>query len=812
MWSLGWFDDLLLDLRFVFRALRSEPAFSLVVTLTLALGIGASVAMYSVIDGVLLEPLPYPAPASLVQLTDVQEQNREAPASYPEYLDWKQRTAGILSEIGVSFGAGEVLQGADGAEQLQGTHVSVSLPAMLGIRPILGRTFRPDEESVGAPRVVILGEALWRSHFGSDPGIIGRTITLTGQPYVVIGVFPSAPNVRAPTVAQWSHPAPPAFWLPLRLDEKSAPRTLHWLDVVGRLRPGVTLEQARARAVAVAASIQQDQHIPNGVHINPLAPVLVGAYRQPLELLMAAGGLLMLIACANVASLLLTRAALRTREFAVRTALGAGQGRLFRLVLVESLVRAAIGGLLGVGLAVLLVRGIRGWLGDSLPRLAEASIDGRVLAVAVAVTVVCGIALGIVPAVRARRDAVAGTLRGGGRGMVGRAARDRMRPVLVVGEIALSFMLLAAAGLLTRSVAKLLAVPTGFDATHLVAGSTWLPSTTYPDSVHQRNFFDRLLGELGTTYGAEHVTLASDLPVTQGVDGSVTVEGRTDMNGPMVNADKRIVGANYFDVLGARIVAGRVFRSTDVLSAPPVVVVNQTFARQVFPNEDAVGKRVGFDWGIDGLQTIVGVIADLREGSLARPPHPAIYISAEQRPNSWMSVIVRTNDPPAAVAGTFRDALRRIDPSVPLVETETMASVIRADIQQQRISMMLLGGFALAALLLAAIGLYGVISYSVAQRTQELGVRAALGALPRDLMWLVLRQTAAVVGTGLALGAAGALAARALIAAQLFGVSARDPSTLAAAALLLAGVAFVATIVPTRRAAVADPLEALRAD
>src|SRR5579862_7600549 len=417
MWSLGWFDDLLLDLRFVFRALRSEPAFSLVVTLTLALGIGASVAMYSVIDGVLLEPLPYPAPASLVQLTDVQDQDREAPASYPEYLDWKERTAGILSAIGVSFRTGEVLQGADGAEQLRGARVSVNMPAMLGIRPIHGRTFRPDEEGVGAPRVVILGEALWRSHFGSDPGIIGRTITLTGQPYVVIGVFPSAPNVRLPTAAEWSHAAQPAFWLPLRLDEKSAPRTLHWLDVLGRLRPHVTLEQARARAAAVAASIGQDEHIPNGVHLNPLAPVLVGVYRQPLELLMAASALLMLIACANVASLLLTRTALRTREFAVRTALGAGQGRLFRLVLAESLVRAAIGGLLGVGLAVVLVGGMRAWLGDSLPRLAEASIDGRVLAVAVAVTVVCGLALGIVPAVRARSDAVAGTLRGGGRGM-----------------------------------------------------------------------------------------------------------------------------------------------------------------------------------------------------------------------------------------------------------------------------------------------------------------------------------------------------------------------------------------------------------
>ncbi|HEV2180842.1 MAG TPA: ABC transporter permease, partial [Gemmatimonadaceae bacterium] len=795
MWSLGSLDDLLLDLRFVFRVLRSEPAFSIVVTLTLALGIGATMAMYAVIDRVLFEPLPYPAPASLVQLADVQNQNREAPADYPEYLDWKARTRGMLSDIGVSFNTGEVLETADGAEQLQGTRVSVSLPGMLGIRPILGRAFHADEEAAGAPRVVILSEALWRSRFGGDRGIIGRTITLTGQPTVVIGVFPSTPNARQPSVYQWSHGKPPLFWLPLQLDEKSSPRGLHWLDVVGRLRPGVTLARARAGAVAVARSIQQDEHVENGLHINPLGPVLVGAYRQPLELLLAAVVLLLCIACANVASLMLTRAAMRTREFAVRTALGAGRGRLLRLVLAESLVRAGVGGALGVGLAFALVHAMRGWLGDSLPRLAEVSIDGRVVALAVAVSAACGLALGIIPALRSARGNVAGTLRDGGRGAVGSAMRDRARRVLVVGEIALSFMLLATAGLLTRSVSKLLDVPTGFDPANLVAGSAWLPSTTYPDSVSQRNFFDRLMGELGAVYGARRVTLTSDLPITTGVDGTISVEGRTDKDGPMPNADKRIVGTTYFDVMGARLAAGRVFRSTDGLAAPPVVVVNQTFARQIFPGENAVGKRVGFDWGIDGLETIVGVIADLREGPLAQPPHPAIYISAEQRPNSFMHFIVRTSESPAAVAGTFKRILRHVDPTIPLVETTTMTSVIRTDIQQQRISMLLLGGFALAALLLAAIGLYGVISYTVAQRTQELGVRAALGALPRDLMALVLRQTALLVAIGLALGAAGAVAARALVAWQLFGIGAGDPATLTMAAVVLASVAFVATII-----------------
>jgi putative ABC transport system permease protein len=474
-------------------------------------------------------------------------------------------------------------------------------------------------------------------------------------------------------------------------------------------------------------------------------------------------------------------------------------------------VRATIGGAVGVGAAYVLVAIMRARLGGSVARMADASIDGRVLALAVIVTLACGIACGLIPALRIGRSDVVGDLRDGGRGVMGSVSRDRLRRTLVVVEVALSFMLLATAGLLTRSVASLLAVPKGFDSSNLVAGFTWLPSTRYKDSVAQKLFFDRWSDALSTKFGPAHVTLVSDLPIAGGTDGGVNVEGRAEADA-IPNVEKRIVGTNYFGVLGAHLVAGRFLTTADVLGAPPVIVVNETLARQGFKNESAVGRRMSFGWGIDGYQTIVGVVSDLREGSLNGPDGPAIYISAEQRPNSSMRALVRTVAPLAEVAAAMRRTLRDIDPAIPLVSTETMADVVRMNTSQQRASATMLAAFAIMALTLTAVGLYGVISYSVAQRTQELGIRAALGALPRDLMRLVLRHAAALAATGILLGLAGALAARRLIASQLFGVGPSDPMTLVGATVLLLIVALVASMVPTRRAARADPLEALRAD
>jgi putative ABC transport system permease protein len=811
LWSLGLLDDVAQDIRYAARAVRATPIFSLVVTLTLALGIGATTAIYTVVDTILLRPLPYPSADRLVQLLDVQQESGEVPASYREYVDWKQRSSAALSDVGVAFGSGEVLQTPNGAEQLIGARVSTNLPALLGVRPIIGRAFRADEEAPTAPRVVMLSEAIWRSRFAADPAILGRTVTLTGTPAIVVGVFPIETNTLLPAPSQWSHRRLPDFWMPLRLDDKNSPPGLHWLDVVGRLQPGVTIAQARQRLHAMVLGIQRDRGTKHGIAVKPLAQSLFGDYLAPLRLLLIAVAVLLVIACANTANLLLARTATRRREFAVRTALGAGRRRLLRLMLIESALRALIGGALGIGLAYALVRGMRAWLATSVARIADAGIDARVLAVAVAIILGSAIAFGLFPALRAGRGDVVDDLRDGGRGAVGGASHDKVRRALMIAEIALSFMLLATAGLLVRSINGLLHVPKGFDADDLVAGFTWLPSARYRDSVAMKAFFDRAAGELGAIYGPSRVTLASDLPIAGGTNGGVSVEGRGDSSGEPPNAEKRIVGTNYFAMLGARVLAGRTFATTDVLGAPPVVVINQSLAKLLFPAEPAIGKRIAFGWGIEGYQTIVGVVADLREGALDQPSRPAIYISAEQRPSSSMHFLVRTTMPQAQVVTTFRDVLRRIDPTIPLVETTTMTSIVRAATQQQRLLAIMLGAFAGAALVLAAIGLFGVISYSVAQRTQELGVRAALGALPRDLMRLVLGQAVTFVVIGIALGLTGALAGRKLIAAQLFGVRASDPPTLIGAAIVLTVVALMAAIVPMRRAARSDPLDALRA-
>ena len=602
------------------------------------------------------------------------------------------------------------------------------------------------------------------------------------------------------------------IWLPLRLDEKSAPRDLHWLDVVARTLPGLTLAQTRQRLDAVAAGLRKDRATTHGIRARPLATALVGDVTTPLRLLLSAVAVLLLIACANVANLLLARAATRRRELAVRAALGAGRDRILILILAESIVRALIGGVCGVAMAYGLIWMGRRWLVTTVPRMNEVSIDARVLGVALAISIACGVLFGVVPAMRAARGDLVTGLRDGGRGVMGSVTHDRVRRMLIIAEIALSFMLLATSGLLVRSFMKLMAVPTGFDASALTTFRTWLPQTRYPDSVSQAALWERLDARLAQTFGPRAVTITSDLPVGGGVDGSVTMEGKTMADGDMPMADKRIVGNNYFDVLRARVAMGRSFQSSDVLGAPPVVVVNQAFVDRVMEGKNPIGKRVGFDWGITGLQTIVGVVGDVREDGLDKPPQPAIYISQAQRPNYAMNVVLRTARPESDVAAIVRAALRAVDPALPMIELRPMPDVIVSGVQQRRVTAIVLAAFALNALLLAGVGLYGVISYSVAQRTQELGIRAALGAQRRHLVRLVLSQSIAFTAAGVVLGAAGSLAAGRLVANQLFAVRQSDPVVFVGVAVILAAVAVAASAIPTLRATRADPLEALRAD
>ena len=796
------------NLRYSLRSIRQAPGFSLVVTLTLMLGIGATTAIFSVVDAVLLRPLPYPAAGSLMMLFDIQSDGREVGAlSGPELADWRERGLDVFDAVGAFGARGEVLSGAGEAEQLLGAQVTSELPTLLGIQPIVGRIFRPDDERPGSPAVVMLSEGLWRSRFDSDPAIVGRTVTLTGQPHIVIGVFPAGPSTILPSPYYMARGKPADFFEPLPVDRDPASRGTHHLDVIARLRTGVALPQAEARIGNIAASIKKDRGTNHGLTVHPLAGVLVGDFKAPLALLLSAVGLLLLIACGNVANLLLARSAARQTEFAVRSALGAGRARIVTLVLVDSATRAVIGGAFGVALAYAIVQVARTVLAGSIPRIGMAQIDARVLTAAVGLTLVSGVLFGLMPALRAvRRDIVSGL--SGARGAVTTVSRDAVRRTLIVAEIALSFVLLCTAGLLADSYRHLMAVPKGFDASALITGRVWLPSTRYADGASQTAFFDRLTERLGASLGSDSVTLTSDLPIAGGTYGSVPLANPKFVGGAS-QVEKRIVSPNYFGVLKARLLRGRFFEATDREGTQPVVVVNETFAHQWLEG-DPIGQQVAFAWGINGQQTVIGVVADIRENALDAPPRAAIYISRAQRPHSDMHIMIRTSRAASEVVGLMRAAIAGLDPALPLIDVKSASEVVASSARERELVSAVLEAFAVSALLLAAIGVYGVISYSVAQRTQELGIRAALGAGRGDLVRLVLVQSLGLTAAGVFIGEVAAIAASGLLSSQLFGVAARDPRIYAVVGVLVCIVSLVASALPTLRATRANPLDALR--
>ena len=799
------------DVRHTLRAIHSTPGLTIIITLTLAIGIGATTAMFSVIDGVLLRPLPYPAPSALVLVTDVQRDRHGLPGSFPEYKDWRERTGDVFADVGALIGHGEVLSGDGDAEQLQGAMTSANVPSLLGVRPILGRTFRAEEEDAAAERVVMLSEGLWRQQFASDPLILGRSITLTGKPHRVIGIYPSTLRAVLPQRYGFGLRAPAQFWVPLNLTDQNSPRGLHFLDVIARLKPGVSYATAAARVAAVGTSLMADRATTHGIELTPLTTALTGNVRAPLMLLFAAVALLLAIACINVANLLLARTASRRREFAVRSALGAGRVRVARHVVLEGVLRAAIGGACGVLVAYGLVAAAHRSLG-AIPRMREVTIDPLVLGVALVLSVGCGVLFSLVPAIRATRGDLVSDLRDGARGSSGGRGADRVRQALIVSEITTTFVVLVVGALLARSFQRLLAVPMGFDPDQLVAARTWLPTSRYPDSLTQIAFNDRLVEGMAERFGPANVTIASSLPLDGNLNGDITIAGRTFAPGTAPVVEKRIVGNTYFSVIGARLSAGRFFQPGDVLGSPAVAIVNEAFVRRWFPNGSPLGRQLGFGWQTSAEQTIVGVVADVHEGALDAPASPAVYVSAEQVPNSFMTIIVRSSRRTEEVGTAYRTVLRAIDPTLPVVDVRRASDIVASSVRQRRLTTSILGAFAIASLLLAAVGLFGVISYSVGQRTRELGVRAALGARRTDLMWLVLRQASQWLGAGIVLGAVVSVATGRLIAAQLFGITQTDPSSFAGTATLLAAVAFAACAAPTWRAARSDPLEALRAD
>ena len=811
------------DVRYALRDMRRTPGFTAVVALTLALGIGANTAMFSVVDAVLLKPLPYAQPERLIALVTVSPDGDEFPSSFAEFRHWNQPAHDTaetpFTALAALFRTSATLTGNDGEPlALGGARMSAALPRMLGVQPVVGRGFTDDEERPTAERLVMLSERLWRLRYSASPSIVGTTVTLNGTPWRVIGVFPS--NARSTLPFGSVQTTPIDFWMPLRLDPSSPSLYgLQFMDVLGQLRPGVTTSEAGAWMTrqpplpGLQFSGEPAQR-PNSAHVYQLSDRLLDNVERYLAILLGAVGFVLLIACVNVANLLLARAALRQRELAVRTALGASRGRIVMQLLVESVMRALVGGSLGVAIAYGTLAAFRVYLPARLPRFDEVQIDGRVLIFVVVVSVITAIVFGLVPAVRASRSDTVSTLREGGRGLAGSMRHDRLRRSLVVAEVALSFVLLVGAGLLLRSLNAMLVQPRGFETANTLTAYVALPGARYPDSTRQVAFFESAIERLSALPGVTSVAVTTSLPIEGGVNGGITIPGSGfgPDNRPM--AEKRVVSPNYFEALGARMVAGRAFQPTDRAGAEWVVVVNESFVRRYLPDGNPVGRMVDFLWGTpEGvLQRIVGVVADIRETNLDQPSAPAIYIPATQRAIDGGYFIVRASGDPMSVLPSVRREILAMDRDLPLRQVRTLDEVIDGGLSRQRFSASLIGAFSLLALVLAAIGIYGLISYAVAQRTPEFGIRAALGARAGEIVRLVLTQSGVLVLAGVLIGGAAAFALTRVLSSQLYGISATDGLSFVVAAGVLIAVALLAAAMPSWRASRVEPVRALRSD
>ena len=796
------------DLRFALRQLLKNPGFTAVAVLTLALGIGATTAVFSVVDAVLLKPLPFDQPGQLVQVWEAPGPGERNWASPGAFLDWKEHGS-VFEDLSLLDGRELNLTGDGGPERISGLGMSASGLTILRVHPMLGRVFAPDEDQPGKDQVVVLGHGFWQRRFGGDGSIVGRTIQLSDQSYTVIGVLPS-------TALPWG---PTDFVVPIAIRPSAVnERGSHWLQAFARLKPGETMERAGAEMSAVAARLRPLYPAWKqgwGVTLMPLHEQITGNVKPTLLVLFGAVGCVLLIACGNVANLLLARSASRQKEMAVRAALGASRWRVIRQLLAESLLLSLAGALLGVLLAFWGVGAIRGLDAVNLPRAQELGIDLRVLGFAVLVSLLAGVAFGLVPALHVTRTALNDLLKDGARNS-GSGARSRVRNGLIVAEGALSLVLLLGAGLLLNSFVRLSHVPSGIDPRNAVTMQVTLPEKRYPDAARRTDFFERSLERISAIPGVEAAGVVGKRPVGGGsMDTTFTIAGRSDAppNGHGVDFD--FCTPNYFQAAGIPLRLGRPFAWSDKAGSPRVVIINEALARRHFPNQEPLGQRLHLDVAtgkIDEGWEIVGVVGDVRQHGLAQDARPCVY-----RPQAFSflssgNLLVRTTAAPLALAETVRKAVLEIDPSQPVANIRSMEEALAGSMAERRFILLLLGGFAGTALLLAAIGLYGVIAFAVSQRTREIGIRMALGASRRSVLRLVLGSGMKLVGIGIAVGGAAALGLTRLLGRMLYDVEPTDPATFASVALLLLLVSLFASLLPARRAARVDPIVALRSE
>lgn len=803
-------------MRNALRSLLSDPAFTVVAVLTIALGIAANTAIFSVVNGVLLRPLPYPDADRIVQVWATSPNEPEGGHAAPDFVAFHRRAQSLHRLAGYREDALRIVTPGRDPVLVSGALVTADYFDVLGMHARLGRTFTRTVDAGAQEPLAVISERTWRETLASDPSIVGRLLRINGVAHTVVGVMPERFDyplgARAWILSPKPVPLPPVDIKGDLLEE----RNVQYFQAVGRLSDGVSAEQAQSELAAIAADLERQYPQSNtgrGVRIEPLHERIVGDVRLALLVLLAAVAVVLLIACANVASLLLARASRRQRELAIRTALGASRGRLIGQLLGESLMLAALGGALGLLLGVWAVDLLMAIIPDGVPRVDEVSIDGRVAAAAIVISLLSALLFGLVPSLQASRTDSATALRDAGdRAAAGGRRRARTRSALVVAEVALTLVLLVSAGLLANSFLRLQRVDPGFD-TSVTLVPMPLPQGKYPDGKSQAAFYERLLEGLKTRGEIEWAAVAFPNPLEgQNAHGAFNIEGRVHATGEEPRANIAAISPDYLRTMGIPLITGRHFTERDRAPAPTPIIVNATLARRDWPGESPLGKRVRFDDTQDEWFTVVGVAGDSRNNGLDTDPQPVMYLPYHAFPLPFMSLVVRSPGGTGAVASAVRAEVHKLDPEMPVEPGRPLREIVSESVAEPRFRTTLLGAFAITALALAAIGVYGLISYSVAQRTREIGIRVALGARPGQVVSAIVREGMTLAIIGVAIGLAGALAATRVVEAFLFGIEATDPLTFAAVAALLLAVAFVASYVPSRRALRVDPLVALRSE
>lgn len=810
--------EILQDIRYAFRILLKSPGFTAVALLTLAIGIGANTAIFSFVDGVLLKPLPYANADRIMRVLEKPPGDPDARngISTLNFLDWQHQNS-VFQYMAARTGGSVTLTGINNPVELRGARMSAHGFDILGVKAAIGRTFAADEDQPGKNRVAVLSHSLWASQFGSDPNIIGRVIQLDGEPNVVIGVLPEGAFDRS--YAQ--------IFRPLVFEPQNMTRNFHWFGAIALLKPGVTLERARAEMNAIGARIAHDYPDSNkgwGVAVDPLSDVTVGKQlRKSLYVLLAAVGLVLLIGCANLANLTLARSTAREREVAIRASVGAGRWRLARQFLTENVLLSIIGGILGVALGYALMAALKAAIPPfSLPPEADIRLDWRVLLFAAGLSIFTGLIFGLAPAIHATRSDLANSMKEGARGTGTGTAKQRLRSGLVVTEVALAFLLLAGSGLLIRSFFAMQDVDTGFNAENVITAGLPISDKRFPNPDNLNAYLRQIVLNVQNIPGVRGVALTSALPMEGwGYGMPFQIAGK-----PFVDRANRkacffkMVSPSYFTTLGMTLRKGRGLSDRDIKGAPPVTVINETMAQKYFPHEDPLGKRILIQQIVPGKTElgpeipweVVGVVKDEKVGNLddKKDDNPGVYVSNEQSPVFFQALVIRAAMDPLALQQSITKAVHQVNKDQALSDIKTLERIKTESLAGNRLNSLMLGGFATVALLLSAIGIYGVISYSVVQRTHEIGIRAALGASGTDVVKMILKSGMVMAGAGLAFGFLAALALTQLLATLLFGVGARDPVTIAGVGVILAAVALLASYLPAHRASKVDPMICLR--